>query len=323
MAFAPTSSDPIPVIDDSEMTSGSDPQLLAQQSVASGLVPSLSVLHDYLIQVFTSGQPLSLCNLKRREGGKVTLPTTLPMDALAQSQAAKTLIKSVPQSVVSFYIDLLTAGLHHVAETPVPAKFAYTCPNEHYRTQLSAFGLLFLITEYPNSSTPLLLHPSVDAEAYHALTHMRCDENPHTLYKLLILRLLIPRLLTNPNFVIKDTDGSAGPKSYCQAASTGPRQQIKPKPKNVPQTAKLQPTPLPCPRCLTTALILTTTAKKYTHNLEGKSRGMSLDQFVAQLPATLRTQFRDTYAALTMGSPNHSEHPSSVFSSACSCSSCK
>ena len=97
------------------------------------------------------------------------------------------------------------------------------------------------------------------------------------------------------------------PKSLTYAAATAEREPIRPKPKRSQKVQAIQPTPLPCAKCLASATILTTTEKKYTHQLNVKTRGCTLDEYIKTLPAPLRTTFKGIINALTQGTPNHTE----------------
>ena len=71
----PRASDSIVLDSDQQMTSGSDTSLLDTMSIPSALVPDGSVLHCYLMNVLSSGQPVSLVNIHTGGSDNQVAPT--------------------------------------------------------------------------------------------------------------------------------------------------------------------------------------------------------------------------------------------------------
>ena len=234
-----------------------------------------------------------------------------PSDMLALTTLSNNVLKSIPHSVLNFYTDLLAAYLLADTQDGVPAKFAYTATSGKYGAQVIAYGLDPLLdSASTNPRTPLLSHPQFDLESFHALLILTRTQK-HVLYCNMLLRALIPKLLAHDVFV--DHQQKA-PKSLTYAAATSKREPVRAKPKRNPRQQAIQPTPLPCARCLATATILTTTSRKYTHQLTVKTRGVTFEEYQKSLPGPLRKEFKGIFDALTQNTPNHSERQ------ACPCS---
>ena len=237
-----------------------------------------------------------------------SLPRHTPSDLAAIAGMCSSIIRSIPQTVLNFYSDLISAWLfaNDDPEGGVPAKYAYTAASGNFGAQIVAYGLDPLIdASSVNPRTPLLAHPNFDLEAFHALlTLLGPTARKRTLYLNVLIRALTCKLVVQDAFVRNQTKA---PKVLSYAAATSEREPIRPKPKRTQKVQSIQPTPLPCARCLATATILTTTSTKYTNQLTVKTRGVSLEEYVKTLPANLRTPFKGIFNALTQGTPNHSE----------------
>ena len=100
------------------------------------------------------------------------------------------------------------------------------------------------------------------------------EEARVSVYRTLLLRLFVPRLLRNAHFT--ELSQVKAQRTYANVANPDTFQPVNPKPKRSTRPQALQTAAYPCSRCIATALILTTTEKEYTSQIETTLRGKSL-----------------------------------------------
>ena len=204
----------------------------------------------------------------------------------------------MPNFIQTFYVNLL-ATTHEKLDLDIPYEVQYTPPSDHkpYTQQTKAYGLdRILNNPHTNDETTeltLLYLPGFKSRQYLTIAGI-LKLNPNDMGRLFLGTLLQSKLRNNKYLAtINDTRGT---RNAIYAAITKERLPIHPKLKRSQQNKPMYKTQFPCTRWLAAATILTTTDKKYTNNIEAKTRNKTMEEYALQLPICQRQRFYEIHA---------------------------
>ena len=239
-------------------------------------LPTTSALH----QILSTANYLPLQNPKQ---------TLNILETLALSNSIDTLTSSVPYSLRSFYVKLLTAATYEKYKLDIPYDCEYVASaNPHsqnpYQTQLRAYGLECLLTasnQLTPQTLPLVNVPEFKTATYYGIQKILEISNEQMATS--FLTTLLHTQIRNSDHLSTANKKSAT-KTQTYAAVTADRLPIKHKPKSIRPSQPMNATKYPCAKCILSATLLTTTEKKYAEKLQLQPRFKSIEEYTNDLP---------------------------------------